>query len=73
MTNRLADRIKQFNRILVYWIMACSITGTMILTVSFVLVLLALVCLALAAMNVSVRINLVAAGLFLWLLSTVVR
>lgn len=53
----------------------------MTLTVGTVLVLLALICFFLAAIGVSVptrdgntpsRVNLIAAGLFLWLLSTLI-
>jgi hypothetical protein len=43
------------------------------LNVSLVIVLLALVCFLLATANVSARINLTALGLFLWLLSTLLR
>lgn len=44
----------------------------MVLTVSLILVILALICFFLAAIGVNVppRINLVAAGLFFWLLSS---
>ena len=43
------------------------------LTVHLLLIILALVCFLLAALEVSVRrTNLIAAGLFLWLLSTLV-
>jgi hypothetical protein len=56
-----------------FWRLACSTHSAMVLTASLVLVLVALVCFAAAAFGVAVRMNLVAAGLFLWLLSTVVR
>lgn len=44
----------------------------MVLTVGLILVLLALICFFLAAIGVNAppRFNLVAAGLFFWLLST---
>lgn len=45
----------------------------MTLTVGLLLIILALVCFLLAAIGVSAgRVNLIAAGLFLWLLSTLI-
>jgi hypothetical protein len=41
-------------------------------SVRLVLAILALVCFALSAAGIPSKLNLVAAGLFLWLLSTVV-
>jgi hypothetical protein len=45
----------------------------MTFSIAFVVVILALLCFALRVCGVSSRVDLVALGLFLWLLSQVVR
>ena len=45
----------------------------MVLTIGLVLAVLALICLVCAALGVAARINLLATGLALWLLSQLVR